>query len=321
MKVYLNGKFVNEAEAKVGAFDAGVQHGVGLFETMQAFHGRVFRVEAHVERLIESAKQLGLTVTMHAGPLAELIERTVAENVLREARIRLTITGGDLSLLGAAKSGGEAPPHTPTVLCQAGPPTEYPPAFFEQGVMVVVADAKANPFDPMAGHKTLNYWSRLRELAGAARRQAGEAIWFTVSNHLAGGSVSNIFLVKDDQLQTPIARGEEVEGALPAPVLPGITRAAIVELADELDVPVEKRMLTIHDLLEADEVFLTNSSWQVLPVVRVEKEKIGSGKVGPLTARLRKRLLDRIAGETAPPPESSRSPKGSDPSNGPGADA
>ena len=154
----------------------------------------------------------------------------------------------------------------------AAPPTQYDAGFFEQGITALIARPGANPFDPAAGHKTLAYWSRLRTLRQAAAAGAGEAIWLNVTNHLASGAVSNLFIVKDETLLTPYARGEEVPEALPAPVLPGITRAAVIELAHTLDLPVQRRMLSVNDLLEADEVFLTNSSWLVLPVSRVEKK-------------------------------------------------
>jgi branched-subunit amino acid aminotransferase/4-amino-4-deoxychorismate lyase len=152
----------------------------------------------------------------------------------------------------------------------------------------------------MAGHKTLAYWGRLRTLRQAASAGAGEAIWLNVTNHLASGAVSNIFLVKDNELLTPFARGEEVPAALPAPVLPGVTREAVIELAQAASLPLQRRMLSVNDLLEADEVFLTNSSWLILPVTKVEKKPIGEGKVGPVTQRLRESLLDLIARETAP---------------------
>lgn len=298
MKVYLNGKMVPLAEASISAQDAAVQHGVGLFETMQAFNGRMFRLEPHVDRLVQSAGELGLAAALRPRPLADVVEHTLEANKLTEARIRLTVTGGDLSLLGTAQSGGKAAKHEPTVLCVASAPTEYPPAFFEDGVAVILADPKLNPFDPMAGHKTLNYWSRLRVLAEAAQRGAGEALWFSVSNHLAGGSVSNVILIKDGQLLTPLARGEEPDASLPSPILPGITRAAVIELAEAADIPVHRKMLSITDVLEADEAMLTNSSWQILPVVQVEKEKIGSGKPGPITLDLRSKLLELIEEET-----------------------
>ena len=163
-------------------------------------------------------------------------------------------------------------------------PIDYEPTYFESGITVIVGPALANPFDPLAGHKTMNYWSRLRTLRQAASVPCGEAIILNISNHLASGTVSNIFLVKAGHLLTPIARGEEVPGGLTAPVLPGVTRAAVLELGLDHDLTIEKRMLDIEDLLNADEVFLTNSSWHILPVTRIEKHPVGNGKVGSVTS-------------------------------------
>ena len=150
-------------------------------------------------------------------------------------------------------------------------PTRFADGYFEKGITVVVHGPGANPFDETAGRKTLNYWERLRSLRRAATVGAGEAIWLNITNHLASGAVSNVLLVKDGQLLTPFARGEEVKGALAAPVLPGITRAAVIECAEKRGIDVVRRMLTVDDLLEADEVLLTNSGWGVLPVTKIEK--------------------------------------------------
>ncbi len=291
MKVWLNGKLIDRDDARISIFDAGLQHGVGLFETMLMRNSRLFRAKAHMERLADSAKQLLLTERLRTDSLIEAIELIIKENGLSDARVRLTITGGDLNLLQSqAKSAVD-----PTILIVAQPPTQYPDSFFEKGVRVAIADGRDNPFHPMAGHKTLNYWPRIRALQTAGGAGAGEALWFTVSNHLASGCVSNIFLVKDGTLFTPIARGEEQQGAIPSCVLPGITRRAIIELAEQKDVTCLTRMLDIEDLLGADEVFLTNSSWGVLPVVSVEKEAIGDGAVGGLTQTLRDAWLELTA--------------------------
>lgn len=298
MKAYINGQFVPLEDAAISAHDAGVQHAVGLFETMQAFNGRVFRLEAHIARLIDSARETGLSTSLRHDPLCDLVDATLAENQMKEARVRLTVTGGDLSLLGAARAGGEVARHEPGVLCVPSAPTEYPQAMFDHGITAVLADPKANPFDPLAGHKALNYWSRLHTLAEAARAGAGEALWFSVTNHIAGGAVSNLFLIKHDTLYTPIARGEEGTATLPSAVLPGVTRAAIIDLAEQRDLTVHRQMLSIDDLLDADEVFLTNSSWQVLPVTAVERKPIADGAVGPITQQLRAAMFDLIAEET-----------------------
>jgi branched-chain amino acid aminotransferase len=295
MQVWLNGHFVDRNAARISVFDAGLQHGVGLFETMLARKGRVFRIQNHLQRMAISARELHLVDRLRIGPLADAVQSVLERNQMTDARVRLTLTGGDLNSL---QTGQGPPPIDPTILIVTQPPTEYPQAFFKNGVTVAIADGRANPFDPHAGHKTLNYWPRIAALQAAAASAAGESLWFTVSNHLAGGSVSNIFLVEDGALSTPIARGEEEAGSLPSPVLPGITRAAVIDQAGKMRVGVRRRMLDINDLLEADEVFLTNSSWGVLPVVKVEKEAIGSGLVGELTRRLRDDWLAMIEEET-----------------------
>ncbi len=294
MDIYLNGQFVPHEQATVPIDDAGLQHAVGLFETMAVRHGRAFRLRQHVDRLIGSTQALGLSRDLESDSLADAVTSTIEHNGIEDARVRLTVTAGSVSLL---KPDGSPP--TPTVMVVATPAMTYDPAYFEHGIRVLVTPPMANPFDPSAGHKTLSYWSRLRTLRQAAEAGAGEAIWLNVTNHLASGAISNVFLVKDGRLLTPIARGEEQQGALPAPVLPGVTRAAVIEQAHNEGIEVERRMLSVDDLLGADEAFLTNSGWQVLPVTSVEKANIGDGSVGELTRRLREGVLKLIEDETA----------------------
>jgi len=293
MTIWINGKFVEPADARVGYFDGGFQHGIGLFETMLARDGAILRLEAHLERLTESARLLQLFDELRLEPLAEAVQWCLQKSALRDARIRLTITGGDLGKPFAgvhAKSGATSVP-APTVAIHVQPPTAYPTDFFAKGVSVCVADARANPFDPFASHKTLAYWPRIQALRAAARAGHGEALWFSIGNRLASGSVSSVFLVKGGRLRTPFARGEELAGAPPAPVLPGCTRAAVVLWAEGAGITVERCDLSIDEVLGADEIFLTNSSWGVLPVVRVERAVIGGGVPGSMTNRLRERWI------------------------------
>lgn len=294
MLVWLNGKFIDRDAANVSIFDAGLQHSVGLFETMLARNGVAFRVDRHMQRLADSARELLLSERLRVEPLADAVNLTLQRNGMREARVRLTVTGGNLNML---QTEGK-PQVDPTIFIVAQPPTAYPDHFFDRGVIATIADGRLNPFDPTAGHKTLNYWSRIRALQDAAAKRAGEALWFSVTNHLACGCVSNVFLVKDGSLFTPIARGEEEQGSLRSTVLPGITRSAVRELAESLEIECVTKMLDINDLLQADEVFLTNSSWGVLPVVGVEREKIASGAVGPLTRQVREAWLRLVEDET-----------------------
>jgi branched-chain amino acid aminotransferase len=309
MQIYLNGNMVDPESAQVNIQDAGIQHGIGLFETMAAHHGNVFRLSEHIERLLDSAQTLGLTACPNGETLENAVKTTLKHNNLEEARVRLTVTAGDFSTFRPSlatdsddeQSATAASPMgipNPTVAVVATESTIYDPAFFDQGITAIIAGPGANPFDVAAGHKTLNYWSRLSALRKAASVGAGEAIWLNITNHLASGCVSNVFLTKEGQLLTPYARGEEVEGAMPAPVLPGITRKAVIDLAEKAGVTVVRKMLSVEDLLSADEVFLTNSGWQLLPVTTIEKHKIGEGNVGPFARQLRENLLALIEQET-----------------------
>ncbi len=279
--------------------DAGFQHAVGLFETFQVHQGRPFRLQQHLDRLAGSARELGLAGDFNTAPLAEAVRQTITHNQLVRARMRLTLTAGTLSMLQADAQGQPAVQVQRTVAIVPSEPTAYAPEYFTQGITVVIHGPAASPFDDNAGHKTLNYWSRLRSLRRAAAAGAGEAIWLNITNHLASGAVSNLMLVKEGRLLTPFARGEEVPEALRAPVLPGVTRATVIELAHQHGIEVVRKMLTVEDLLEADEVLLTNSGWGVLPVTQVEQRKIADGQVGEMTTQLRLGLNAMFVAETA----------------------
>ncbi len=297
MDIYLNGQMVNAEQATLSVHDAAFQHAVGLFETMHVQNGVAFALEAHLKRIQNSAMVLGLTKMLDVAPLAQAVEQTISHNEVTDARLRLTLTAGEVSLL--KKTSSSEP--MPTLMIEVTPPTQYDLKYFEEGILALIVPGGANPFDAMAGHKTLNYWPRLRTLRQAASVGAGEAIWLNVSNHLASGAVSNVFLVKGQTLLTPFARGEEAQGALPAPVLPGITREIIIDLAQKQGLDVQRKMLSVEEMLDADEVFLTNSSWQVLPVSRIEKQTIAQGKAGPTTLTLRQALLEQIETQTKNP--------------------
>ncbi len=307
MKVWVNGSFVDDKDAKMSVFDAGIQHGVGLFETMIARNGRVFRAQDHMNRLADSAAALRLTERLQTEPLMEALQLTIKENEQKEARVRITITGGDLNMLQqTGESGGD-----PTIVIQSQPATKYPDGFYENGVLVSLASGRINPYEFTAGHKTLNYWARLLNLQMSAMQQCGEALWLTPGACVAGGCVSNVFGVKNGTLFTPIARGEESVDEEPSAVLPGITRKIIVGIADDLGIGTNKKPVTFDELLDADEVFLTNSSWGVLPVVGVratvqgeggedtQNQPICDGVVGQLSKQLHASYQNTVDRETA----------------------
>jgi branched-chain amino acid aminotransferase len=295
-KVFHDGAFVDRDTARVSAFDAGVQHGVGLFETMLGLNDadgpRIVGLRDHMDRLATSARDLMLTESINAEALGEAALETVRTSGHERARVRLTVTGGDLNLLQSRGSSNAAL----SVLIDAQQATAYPPAMFERGVMASVADARANPFDPTASHKTLNYWWRLRELQAAAAKGAGEALIFDVTNHLAGGCVCNAIVIKGDVAMTPIVRGEERPGGVPSPVLPGVTRSMVLGWAEDDGMEVQRRMLTVDDVLDADEIVLTNSSFGVLPVIRVEAREISTGQPGDRAKAWIARWRDTVGG-------------------------
>jgi branched-subunit amino acid aminotransferase/4-amino-4-deoxychorismate lyase len=281
--VYLNGRFLPATEARIGIYDGGFLHGAGLFETMRADFGEVFRFDRHVDRLLASAEKLGLPIERPDLPLTRDMSELLARNGLETARVRMTVTVG--SMHHASASSGTPPL---TVCVTAGELAPYPPEMLARGVSVMICAFTQNTSDPLAGHKTINYLPRLIALRNAQKFQCAEALWFTPQNYLAEGCVSNVFVVKDGRLATP---------PLNTPVLPGVTRAALLEIANESDLVVEEKRLDINNLLDADEVLLTNSSMLVLPVCRVEKKDIGTGKPGPIAHSLREELLRTIRSE------------------------
>jgi branched-chain amino acid aminotransferase len=247
----------------------------------------------HMSRLASSASELHLTESLRTVALGDAVIATLRHNELQEARVRLTLTGGPLNIRTRESGGSD-----PTILVHAQPPTQYPEAIYEQGIRVAVANDRLSPFDSRAGHKTLAYWARLASLQEAGAHGAAESLWFTVSNHLASGSTSNVLLVREGVLLSPFAHGEELEGALPSPVRPGVTREVLFEIARENGIAVELCMLDIDQLLSADEVLLCNSGWGVLPVTEVERAKIGTGNPGEVFQSLRKGLEQLVDRET-----------------------
>lgn len=291
----VNGRFVPEAEATVSASDAGLLHGAGLFETMRADHGKVFRYQQHIDRLLGSVELMLRPVDPAELPTQAQVEELIKRNHLSTARIRMTVTAGPMrsDLRGAAgadrgrngtnSNEPDLPPLTSIVSASALTP--YPDDMYRHGVAVMICPFRTSTRDATAGHKTTAYLPRLIGLRRAQEKRCLEAIWFTTENRLAEGSISNVFLVSNGVLRTP---------PLDTPVLPGVTRGAIFDVASELNIDHREEPLTIEDLLDADEVLLTNTTMHVMPVVRVEKHDIADGKPGPMAAMLHEHLLKLI---------------------------
>jgi branched-subunit amino acid aminotransferase/4-amino-4-deoxychorismate lyase len=214
-------------------------------------------------------------------PAADVLAELLHRNERAEGRIRVTVTAGSLSGSGDADA-------SLTVAATASPFLGYPDPLYEQGVTVIVSSYRSSPADPLAGHKTTSYLPRLLGLREARSARCMEAVWFTTSKHLAEGCLSNIFVIRDGVIRTP---------PLDTPVLPGIARAVVLEIARSVAIPVEECPLGIDDLLDAEEAFLTNTMMQVLPVVRVEKKDIGDARVGVTARRLLKEYRRLVKAE------------------------
>ncbi|HWE93986.1 MAG TPA: aminotransferase class IV [Tepidisphaeraceae bacterium] len=295
--VWINGQFKDDAEAGVSLRDSGLLHAAGVFTTMRAYGGRVFRMPQHLRRLRDSCDALFIPLPHKDEALTAAAEELLGRNELGDARLRLTVTRGAVT---------QDPLHgmrlEPTVFLTCAALEAYPLEYYERGMTVILLDEqKLNPYDIQAGHKTLDYLSRFAGLRAATQRKAGEAIWFNVHNYLQSGSISNVFLVEEEKLLTPPTnfelRAPSVAAAVPYPrsnVLPGITRAAVIELARELGIEVQVAAVDVNRLLAAQEVFLTNSIMGLMPVCRIERKAVGEDRPGEVTTRLAERYAEEV---------------------------
>jgi branched-chain amino acid aminotransferase len=282
MKVYLDGGFVDEADAKVSVFDHGLLYGDGIFEGIRLYGGNVFRLEEHLERFEYSAKAILLDLPLTRAQWSEAVCETCRVNGLRDGYIRLVATRGvgDLGLAPwlCAK---------PSYFIIASKISLYPAEYYENGLAIVtVPTRRVGPAAIPATIKSLNYLNNILGKIEAKQAGALEAIMLNDQGYVAEATADNVFIVHKGELLTPSSS----QGALR-----GVTRSAIMDIARELGVPEREANLTRYDLWCADECFLTGSGAEVIPVVKLDGRTIGTGKPGPETQRFiaefRKRVL------------------------------
>jgi len=282
MKVYLDGKFVEAADAKISVFDHGLLYGDGIFEGIRLYQGNVFRLEDHLERLWFSAKALMLTIPLTRAEMAAAVCEACRQNGLRDGYIRLVVTRGPGDLGLAPWLCAKA-----SVIIIADKIALYPPELYATGLTVVTVPTRrvgAAAVPPVI--KSLNYLNNI--LAKLDARQAGaqEAVMLNDQGFVAECTGDNIFIVRKGRIYTPAAQ----QGGLR-----GITRDTIFDIAQCLGVPAEEHDLTRYDLWTADECFLTGTGAEVIAVVKLDSRDIGDGKPGPVTHRVlgefRKRVL------------------------------
>ena len=281
MKIYLDGRLVEEADAKVSVFDHGLLYGDGIFEGIRAYNGRIFRLQDHLNRLEESARAILINLPLPLAEIGKAIIETVRQNGLKDAYIRLVVTRGigDLGLdMRKCKHGA-------TLFIIADRIDLYPPEYYEKGLTLITSTIRQKGLDQVTpGVKSLNYLANILARAEASAAGAQEAILLNVTGHVSECSGDNLFYVKNGKIFTPPTS---------AGILAGITRQVVMELAEKhLGTHVIERNFPRYDLYSADEVFLTGTGAEVIAGVKIDGRIIGKGVCGPTTKQLIKHFRD-----------------------------
>jgi branched-chain amino acid aminotransferase len=286
MKIYLNGQLVDKEKAVVSVFDHGLLYGDGVFEGIRAYNGRVFKLHEHIDRLFNSARAIMLQIPWTKKALEEAVVTTLRANRLRDAYIRLVVTRGEGDL-------GLDPRHCgkPTLVIITDKITLYPKEYYENGLSVITSTIKRNiPEALNPSIKSLNYLNNVLAKAEASRSNVPEAIMLNHEGYVAECTGDNIFVVKENTLVTPPTWAGTLEG---------ITRNIVMDIAkNRLKLLVKEDLFTPYHVYIGDEVFLTGTAAEVVPVTQVDGRVIGEGKPGKTTLKLMKefRELTRITG-------------------------
>ncbi len=274
MKIWLNGKLINKAEARITVFDHGTLYGDGVFEGIRAYGGKPFQCQAHVDRLFQSAKEIRLAIPYTKQELTEAIAETLLANNITDGYIRLVVTRGAGTLgLSPFKCS------SPNVFIIADQIALYPEEMYEKGMAVIIAKTiRTSPRMLKPSVKSLNYLNNILAKIEAIDAGVAEAIMLNEQGNVAECTGDNIFIVnKQGQLMTSPTR---------AGILEGITRAVVMQLAGELGIPLKEKDITPEDLYTAEECFLTGTAAEVIAVTKIDGRTIGQGNPGPLTRKL-----------------------------------
>ena len=273
MKIYIDGKFYDEANAKISVFDHGLLYGDGIFEGIRAYNGRVFKLKEHIDRLFYSAKAILLNIPLNHAEMMRAVVETCRESNIRDGYIRLVVTRGPGGLgLNPNKC------KTPCVIIIAGKIQLYPPEMYEKGMEIVTVATTRNSHNAVnPAIKSLNYLNNILAKIEANNAGCEEAIMLNAQGFVAECTGDNLFILKEGQMFTP---------PLSAGALYGITRSTVIDLAGELGIKVSEPNLTRYDVFNADECFLTGTGAEVIPVVKLDARVIGTGKPGRITTTL-----------------------------------
>jgi branched-chain amino acid aminotransferase len=272
-RIYVNGRLVDAGKATVSVFDHGVLYGDGIFEGIRAYNGRVFKLERHLDRLYASARAILLTIPMTPAELAAAVLHTCAENALVDGYIRLVVTrgAGDLGLDPRKCTGG------PSVIIIAQPGVALYEGPTRDGIAAITSTYRRVSPDALSPSiKTLNYLNNVMARLEASQRGAAEAIMLDHAGYVSEATADNVFIARGGTLMSPWTSTN----------LAGITRETIFELAAALGIPVVERPFTQYDMWVSDEAFVCGTGAEIVPIVTLDGRTIGSGRPGPLTARI-----------------------------------
>jgi len=292
MQIYMNGKMVPKEQATVSVFDHGLLYGDGVFEGIRSYNSHVFLLKEHIRRLYDSAKAIDLAIPMSQEEMVRAVVETCRVNDVRDGYVRLVVTRGpgDLGLDPAKCKVG------PNIIIIADNITLYPKECYEEGLpTITVATIRNVPEALNPRIKSLNYLNNILAKIEASNAGVKEAIMLNAQGFVAEATGDNVFFVRDNVLSTPHPTSGSLEG---------ITRNAVMAIARAMGVEVREPVTSRYDLYTADEVFLTGTAAELIPVVRIDRRVIGAGKPGPMTLELLKRfhafVRDPANGEKIP---------------------
>jgi len=269
MYIYLNGKIVPAKEAVVSVFDHGFLYGDGVYETIRVYDRVVFVLEEHLGRLYRSASMIGLTLPFEIDSLKISIYETLIANALRNAYIRLTVSRGH----GPIGLDPDLCPE-PTTVIIVQELKEYPKVFYEKGINLIISETRRNIKEAINPKiKSLNFLNNILAKIEAKKRDAYEAIMLNAYGKLTEGSISNVFFYKDGVLCTP---------SLECGILDGITRGLVIKLAVREDLKIKEGEFTKEDIYSAAEVFITNTTLEVMPVSKIDDQVYAVGIITKL---------------------------------------
>jgi branched-chain amino acid aminotransferase len=271
MQIYIDGEFYSKEDAKISVFDHGLLYGDGVFEGIRVYNGRVFELDAHIDRLYASAQIIALDIPLSRDQLVDAMMETIRRNDAEYVRLVVTRGIGDLGLNPAKCPKA-------TVFCIAGGITLYPDEVYQKGFKVVTLSTRRN--DPQAINpavKSLNYLNNVMAKVEAIQAGAEEGLLLNDRGLVAECTADNVFVVRDGIIRTP---------SFAAGALDGITRRTVFDIAAGLDIPIREADISRHDMFTADECFLTGTAAEVIAATKLDQRLIGDGKPGPVTNRV-----------------------------------